>query len=138
MGATPLACPDRVCVWVMGRGVKSVGEPALRLYIHIPMEFEWDPAKREQNLEKHGVDFLVATQVFRETHITVRTNHPSEPRWMAIGPLPYAHVPNGWTGPLCAVVYTKRDNTYRIVSARRARTNERDDYRTKITGGDSP
>lgn len=101
------------------------------------MNFEWDSAKRKRNLRKHGVDFLVATEVLSETHIKVRTDHPAEARWMAIGPLPDAHVPNGWTGPLCVVIYTQREDTYRIISARRARTDERDIYRTKVAGGDS-
>jgi len=101
------------------------------------MDFEWDPAKREKNLDKHGVDFLVATQVFTEPHLVVRTDHQPEPRWMAIGPLPDEHVPVAWSGPLCAVVYTRRRDTYRIISARRARTDERNTYRTEISGGDS-
>jgi uncharacterized DUF497 family protein len=28
------------------------------------MEFEWDEAKRERNLTKHGVDFLLAEMLF--------------------------------------------------------------------------
>jgi uncharacterized DUF497 family protein len=100
------------------------------------MEFEWDPFKRERNLEKHGVDFLVATQVLTGTHIAVRTEQPSEPRWIAVGPLPDEHVPSDWSGSLCVVVYTRRGDTYRIISARRARTDERESYRTKITGRD--
>ncbi|WP_263834175.1 BrnT family toxin [Salinibacter sp.] len=101
------------------------------------MDFEWDPAKRETNLDKHGVDFLIATQVLTEPHLVIRTDQQPEPRWMAIGPLPDEHVPAEWSGPLCAVVYARRGDTYRMISARRARTDERDAYRTKISGRDS-
>lgn len=101
------------------------------------MKFEWDPGKRERNLEKHGVDFLIATQVLTGPHLVFRTEHRSEPRWMAIGPLPEEYVPADWSGSLCAVVYTKRNTTYRLISARRARAHEREAYHTKIAGGDS-
>ena len=30
------------------------------------MEFEWDEAKREANLEKHGLDFLDARTMWRK------------------------------------------------------------------------
>lgn len=30
------------------------------------MDFEWDERKRRLNLEKHGVDFLDAIQVFSD------------------------------------------------------------------------
>ncbi|PSQ80053.1 MAG: hypothetical protein BRD41_06010 [Bacteroidetes bacterium QS_1_63_11] len=33
--------------------------------------------------------------------------------------------PEHWSGPLIAVVYTRREKRYRIISARRARENER-------------
>jgi uncharacterized DUF497 family protein len=29
-------------------------------------EFEWDPVKAKANLNKHGLDFETATQVFRD------------------------------------------------------------------------
>ncbi|WP_272507850.1 BrnT family toxin [Salinibacter sp.] len=44
------------------------------------MDFEWDPAKRETNLDKHGVDFLIATQVLTEPHLVIRTDQQPEPR----------------------------------------------------------
>lgn len=101
------------------------------------MDFEWDPTKRERNLEKHGVDFLIATQILTGTHVVLRSTHWTEERWIAVGPWPEEHVPADWSGPLCTVVYTKRDDIYRLISARRARTNEREVYRTKISSGDS-
>ena len=37
-------------------------------------------------------------------------------------------VRESWSGPLVAVVYTRREGTYRIISARRARSDERKAY----------
>ena len=100
------------------------------------MDFEWDPDKREANLKKHGVDFLLATQVLLGVHCAIPSPRTHEKRWAAVGPLPEGNIPSAWSGPLCTVVYTRRKDTYRIISARRARKNERRAYREKIAGGD--
>lgn len=71
------------------------------------MGFEWDPDKRERNVEKHGVDFLIATQGLTEPHLLLRAERRPEPWWIAIGPLPEEYVPVDWSGPLCAVGYTE-------------------------------
>jgi uncharacterized DUF497 family protein len=34
------------------------------LRIYSPKAFEWDPAKREANLRKHGIDFARAVRIF--------------------------------------------------------------------------
>jgi uncharacterized DUF497 family protein len=44
---------------------------------------------------------------------------------VAIGPLRPPDRPKSWSGPLVAVVYVRRGGAYRIISARRARKNER-------------
>ncbi|MBW3631955.1 MAG: BrnT family toxin [Chloroflexi bacterium] len=52
------------------------------------MEFDWDPAKREANLGKHGIDFRDAIAVFKDAqHILEDTSRSEfgERRTKAIG-----------------------------------------------------
>jgi len=87
------------------------------------------------NLEKHGIDFLDAALILTKPHLSRKSDRKGESRWIAIGPLPEDTAPSHWSSPLCVVVYTKREDTYRIISARRARNDEREAYRTKIAEG---
>ena len=82
------------------------------------IEFEWDEAKRHQNLAKHGIDFLDAIRILVSDPLIRRSLSEGEERFIAIGPN---------RGIFWAVVYTMRGNTVRIISARRARRNERRD-----------
>jgi uncharacterized DUF497 family protein len=87
------------------------------------MRFDWDPAKREINLDKHGVDFPRATEVFEDSqHLDEDSTRPefAEPRRMAIGRVGQL---------MLCVIYTDRDGIRRIISARRASRNERERYR---------
>lgn len=87
------------------------------------MQFEWDPEKAAQNIEKHGIPFNAAADVLLRPHVAKRSDRKGERRWIAVGPL---------EGRLITVIYTRRGDTVRIISARRARTNEREWYRTQI------
>ena len=87
------------------------------------MEFEWDPRKAARNKEKHGVSFEDAVGVFSGPVLTERSDRKGEKRWIAVGRL---------KGRLVTVVYTRRGEAIRIISARRARANEREWYRTEI------
>lgn len=89
-------------------------------------EFEWDPAKNESNLEKHGIDFEDAIGIFASPIVLFRSDRGGEVRWVAVGML---------EGREIAVVYSIRDERYRIISARRARKNEREAYRKAQPGG---
>ena len=85
--------------------------------------FIWDEANRSSNLTKHAIDFLRATEVFENPHYVVSSNRNNEERWTAIG---YAkHI-------LIAVAYTLRmvegQETIRIITARKARDNEKKQY----------
>lgn len=100
------------------------------------MDFEWDPDKREVNLEKHGVDFVDAAEVFAQPHLAMASPQGGEDREVAIGLLPARAVPETWSGRLATVVYVQREGAIRIISARRARKNERDAYRTALLRGD--
>ncbi|TGK10130.1 BrnT family toxin [Leptospira selangorensis] len=44
------------------------------------MEFEWDPAKNDENLRKHGIDFFEAQKAFLDPNrvITLDITHSSD------------------------------------------------------------
>ncbi|CUW38684.1 conserved protein of unknown function [Magnetospirillum sp. XM-1] len=71
------------------------------------LEFDWDDAKNASNLEKHGINFEDA---------------------IAIWEGPVLVNPSPRDGVEIAVVYTERGTAKRLISARRARTNERRAY----------
>ncbi|MFN3722459.1 MAG: BrnT family toxin [Paracoccaceae bacterium] len=81
--------------------------------------FEWDDAKRIATLEKHRIDFIDAAQVFVQAHLILHARSEVEDRKIAVGQL------NGVT---LAVVHTHRDGAIRIITARRARKNEREQF----------
>jgi uncharacterized DUF497 family protein len=90
-----------------------------------PASFEWDDQKRELNLAKHGIDFDSAIEVFYGPIILRRSDRNSEERWTALGC-------SG--GRLILVVFTRRTDVIRIISARRARKNEESAYRNAEMG----
>lgn len=86
------------------------------------MEFEWDPEKNVANLTKHGISFVRASQVFDDPgHVVLDSTKSGngEQRFKAIGQL---------GEKLFTVIFTDRGEFRRIISARRARTNERREY----------
>ena len=89
------------------------------------MRFERDKEKAKANLEKHGVDFDEAMQVFHEPSAVVRSDRDGESRWKAIGEL---------EGHVSTIVFTRRADTLRIISARRAGKNEKEHIVTRRRG----
>lgn len=87
--------------------------------------FEWDEHKRLSTLHKHGIDFIDAIEVFAEAHVVLQGKSEVEDRKIAIGRL---------GGISIAVVFTMRGDTIRIITARRARRNEREHYYAHVTG----
>jgi uncharacterized protein len=87
--------------------------------------FEWNENKNRANLEKHGIDFDEATEIFYGPVMVRRSDRKDEERWVAIGAL---------VSRLIAVIFTRRANIIRIISARRARKNEERDYRNAKVG----
>lgn len=87
--------------------------------------FEWDEAKRWLVLEKHGIDFVDAVRVFAGPKLVLSSPRGDEPRWMAIG---YVN------GRCIAVVFTRRDDVVRIITARRARDYERKAFDENVAG----
>jgi uncharacterized protein len=90
-----------------------------------PASFEWDDQKRELNLAKHGIDFDSTIEVFHGPVILRRSDRNNEERWTALG---YSD------NRLVVVVYTRRADVIRIISARRARKNEEREYRNAEVG----
>jgi uncharacterized DUF497 family protein len=87
--------------------------------------FDWDEQKNELNRAKHGIDFDDAIEVFYGSIILRRSNRNNEERWTALG----------YSGNrLIVVVFTRRTDVIRIISARRARKNEEREYRNAKVG----
>lgn len=86
------------------------------------MLFEWDENKNQSNKLKHDIDFWDAVNIFydesRMVTIDQRQDY-KEIRYRTIGIVDHR---------MLAVVYTVRDDHYRIISARRASKDEREDY----------
>ena len=78
--------------------------------------FEFDEAKSNSNLEKHGVDFNVAQSLWNDPDlIEIPVNTYDELRYIVIAMLNGKH----WTG-----VITYRGQNIRIISVRRSRKGE--------------
>jgi uncharacterized DUF497 family protein len=90
--------------------------------------FEWDENKRLTNIHKHGIDFEDVVHLFFEPRLDEALSYPHEPRRKALGLV---------CGQFVTVIYTWRDTSIRIISARRARPNERRAYRALHDPGDS-
>jgi uncharacterized protein len=91
-------------------------------------KFDWDPAKAKQNLQKHGVSFERAAQVFLDPFaisIFDEKHSDDEDRWVTIG--------SEANEVLLILVHTFRNvdtNTsiVRIISARKATKEEAHQY----------
>ncbi len=85
------------------------------------IEFEWDGAKAKSNVEKHGVTFEEAAEVFFDPFYQIGdTSVDEEQRDFILGySLPQR---------LLLVVYTERTSRTRIISARPATRAERKLY----------
>ncbi len=82
------------------------------------LSFEWDEAKAASNFAKHGLKFTTAIQVFGDRdHLVVPTIREvdGEPRLKAIGLI---------EDRLYTVVFVKRGERLRLISARRANSQE--------------
>jgi len=86
------------------------------------MQFQYDAAKAAANVRKHGVSFADAEGVLKDP-LALTIDDPDaqgERRYVATG--------LGSSGELLVVVYTERDEEYRLISARRATRRERNAY----------
>jgi hypothetical protein len=85
------------------------------------LEFEWDENKRESNLKKHGIDFVLACKIFYNYTVEFEDNRYDyeEERFIAIGII---------TNQTLTVVYTIRNGIIRLISARKSTKEERKIY----------
>ncbi len=86
------------------------------------MQFEWDEKKNESNLDKHGISFEEAKQVFDGillTRIDDRKDY-GETRFISIGMLD--------ENIIILVAHTDRNGITRLISARKANERERGIY----------
>ena len=85
------------------------------------MNFTWDPSKRQKNLEKHGLDFADAAKVFNSPLVLFENQRENygEQRMIGIGLLDFLVV---------LVVHVESDEEIRIISMRKADSNETDLY----------
>jgi uncharacterized protein len=57
-------------------------------------EFEFDPAKSEANLRKHGIDFLDAQTLWKDPNLLeIQAKSQEEPRSLVIGLIGSKHCP---------------------------------------------
>ncbi|TNF44153.1 MAG: BrnT family toxin [Bacteroidetes bacterium] len=86
------------------------------------MEFEWDENKNKLNVQKHGLNFNDAKEVFNDLNSILTPDlrkDYNEERWKMIGKI---------YGIVISVIFTKRNHVIRIISARKASSRERTEY----------
>ena len=86
-------------------------------------DFEWDGAKAEANVRKHGVSFEEASTIFADHSYILRADRTAPDRFHAIGMSASAHV--------LTVVHLERARRIRIISARKATRHERQTYASR-------
>lgn len=90
------------------------------------MEFEWDEAKNQANIRKHGVSFEIAKRVFDWPLLTSRDRRKDygEDRHVSIGQV--------GDEALIVIAHTRREGRIRLISARPASRKERQRYRDEV------
>ena len=84
------------------------------------MDFEFDANKSRGNKSKHGIDFIEAQELWRDTdRIEIPAKTIDESRWMTVAKI---------TGKCWSCIFTYRQGRIRIISARRSRKEEIEIY----------
>ena len=86
------------------------------------MEFEWDENKNNSNIEKHGISFDEAKEVFSDKKLIRKRDIKKdygEIRFIGIGQA---------LEKILVVVYTMREKATRLISARKANKKEKEIY----------
>jgi uncharacterized protein len=85
------------------------------------MAYQWNREKAATNLRKHGIDFADAVSVFSDDlAITIPDERFDEERFITIG--------IDALGRILVVVYAMRDDEIRLISARQATKQEKQQY----------
>ena len=108
------------------------------LYIHLPLtkifrctynirvRYQWDPAKAQENIKKHKIDFADVVGVF-EDEMAITIEDPDvegEQRFVTLG--------LDKLGRLVVVVFAYRRDEIRLISARKANKGEERQYARRI------
>ena len=90
------------------------------------MKYEWDEEKRSGNIKKHGVDFIDIIAFEWDTAIISEDTREEygEQRFVSYGFI---------EDRLHCVIFTKRDDTIRIISMRKANRKEQKNYEKTIS-----
>jgi len=100
-----------------------MAEPAAdEVFAHI-RAFEWDETKRQSNLRNHDIDFQDARRVIDGATFIRQSDRKGEIRYMVYGFLDQEEV---------VIICTFRGDSCRIISARRARRDERKRYHRRL------
>ena len=79
-------------------------------------DFEFDETKSRANLEKHGIDFQTAQELWKDPDLLeLQVNSENEPRYLVIGSI---------AGKNWSAVVTYRNEIIRLISVRRSRKKE--------------
>lgn len=90
------------------------------------MEFEFDSTKNTINRQKHGIDFEEAQALWDDSHrLEIPAKTDDELRWVVIGKIGDKH----WSA-----IMTVRQERIRLISVRRARTEEVELYESEKFG----
>ena len=92
----------------------------------MPLTFEWDEKKADDNLRKHGVSFDEAKTVFNDP-FSVTIHDPDHSR----GEQRYIDIGLSSKGRLIVVSYTERGEKIRIINSREATKKEEREYENK-------
>ncbi len=89
------------------------------------MSYEWDEAKNQANLKKHGLAFEDAEAVFEGDVITVADHRKDyeEARFVSLGAL---------CGRVVLIAHTERAGRVRIISMRKANEREQKIYQERL------
>jgi uncharacterized DUF497 family protein len=80
------------------------------------ISFEFDEAKSQANLSKHGIDFIDAQLLWNDPRLLeIPAKTEDEPRYLVIGLI---------KGKYWSAVITYRSTHIRLISVRRSRTEE--------------
>ena len=84
------------------------------------INFEFDPKKSQANLDKHGIDFISAQELWNDSYlIEIPAKTTDELRYLVIGQI---------DGKCWSAVVTPRNGNIRIISVRRSRLEEVEIY----------
>jgi uncharacterized DUF497 family protein len=90
------------------------------------VQFEWDERKRRLNIQKHGIDFLDAVEIFQGPMLVSldKRNDYGEDRYVGIGFI---------RAKVVVVVFTeKHPEIIRLISVRKATKHEEERFKEAV------